>query len=331
MRSTIHHRLAARLLVASRRASARRAARGGSGRGARHEPACATSTSSPRELEAPSRDGRGGGGDRRAAAREELDESGRASRSRSSACRPPGPGSARRADLFRLAAEWLAARARDGGRAGSSTCSAGTWRRSGRRPLADAADLGRRGDGRSIRPVAERLRLRRSATRTARSSSTSRVPALLPERRRRARPLPRARGTPSSSCTRGARQSCPSVSAALVFSTKAPQSVATFLVDGAVAGSWRVERDAKKSDSPARPVRAAPAARPARAPRGGRAPRPLPRARRDVVRGPLSAVETGRSGVEERQLGLALAAQRREVDLRPSRARAPRTASGPGA
>ena len=29
---------------------------------------------------------------------------------------------------------------------------------------------------------------------------------------------------------------------ALVFSTKQPQSVATFLVDGAVAGRWHVER-----------------------------------------------------------------------------------------
>ena len=33
----------------------------------------------------------------------------------------------------------------------------------------------------------------------------------------------------------------------LVFSTKKPQSVATFLVDGAVAGAWRVERAGSKA------------------------------------------------------------------------------------
>ncbi len=53
----------------------------------------------------------------------------------------------------------------------------------------------------------------------------------------------------------------------LVFSTKAPQSMATFLVDGAVAGSWRVERDREEGDAPARAVRAAPTRRPRRAAR----------------------------------------------------------------
>jgi hypothetical protein len=33
----------------------------------------------------------------------------------------------------------------------------------------------------------------------------------------------------------------------LVFSTKTPQSMATFLVDGSVAGAWRVERAARKA------------------------------------------------------------------------------------
>jgi hypothetical protein len=33
----------------------------------------------------------------------------------------------------------------------------------------------------------------------------------------------------------------------LVFATKAPQSMATFLVDGAVAGAWRVERAAQRA------------------------------------------------------------------------------------
>jgi hypothetical protein len=33
----------------------------------------------------------------------------------------------------------------------------------------------------------------------------------------------------------------------LVFSTKTPQSMATFLVDGSVAGGWRIERSAQKA------------------------------------------------------------------------------------
>ena len=33
----------------------------------------------------------------------------------------------------------------------------------------------------------------------------------------------------------------------LIFNTKTPQSVATFLVDGAVAGAWKVERVREKA------------------------------------------------------------------------------------
>ncbi len=33
----------------------------------------------------------------------------------------------------------------------------------------------------------------------------------------------------------------------LVFNTKTPHSVSTFLVDGAVAGKWRVHRPARKA------------------------------------------------------------------------------------
>ena len=33
----------------------------------------------------------------------------------------------------------------------------------------------------------------------------------------------------------------------LVFNTKTPHSVSTFLVDGAVAGAWRVQRTARKA------------------------------------------------------------------------------------
>lgn len=52
----------------------------------------------------------------------------------------------------------------------------------------------------------------------------------------------------------------------LVFSTKTPQSMATFLVDGSVAGGWRVERAAEKATLRLEPFE------------------PLPRADRDELR-----------------------------------------------
>jgi hypothetical protein len=51
----------------------------------------------------------------------------------------------------------------------------------------------------------------------------------------------------------------------LVFSTKTPPSVATFLVDGAVAGTWRFERSGKKATLLVEPYE------------------PLPRALRDAL------------------------------------------------
>jgi hypothetical protein len=52
----------------------------------------------------------------------------------------------------------------------------------------------------------------------------------------------------------------------VVFSTKAPQSMSTFLLDGSVAGAWRVERAARKATPRLEPFE------------------PLPRtARRDLV------------------------------------------------
>ena len=58
-----------------------------------------------------------------------------------------------------------------------------------------------------------------------------------------------------------------------IFHTKAPQSFPTFLVDGAVAGTWRYEQGGIELDAVRPPRRR----RPARARGGGRAPRRLPR------------------------------------------------------
>jgi hypothetical protein len=45
----------------------------------------------------------------------------------------------------------------------------------------------------------------------------------------------------------------------LVFTTKTPQSVSTFLVDGAVAGKWSVKRNAKKAELLVEPFEKLPA------------------------------------------------------------------------
>ena len=59
----------------------------------------------------------------------------------------------------------------------------------------------------------------------------------------------------------------------LIFTTKMPQSVGTFLVDGAVAGTWRLRRWTRSLGG----VRAHRAGRRARGRRRGRAPRRVPR------------------------------------------------------
>ena len=68
----------------------------------------------------------------------------------------------------------------------------------------------------------------------------------------------------------------------LIFTTKTPQSVNTFLVDGAVAGKWSVKRTAKKAELLVEPFETAARQGEEGAPVGGRGARPLPRAgRRD--------------------------------------------------
>ena len=283
---------------------------GGSGRGGDTSPP-RTSTSSPGSSRAPWRGGRGDGRRSTRCCPRGARRSGRACRSRSSACRPPGRGSA--------AARISSGSPRSGCRASarrrtrdSSTCFADTWRRSDRRrwrtrppgpawhgppsspsPSGCACVAPRRGRQGAPRPGA--------------------CPAA-PGGRRRARPLPRALGC------RTPRARAPRADPARAF-PRAGLLHEGAAVDGDVPSStarWQARggSNATRRRRHSGSTRSSGSPRcPRRAPRGGRAPRPLPRARRDVVRGPLSAVETGRSGVEERQLGLALAAQRVEVDL----------------
>lgn len=157
---------------------------------------------------------------------------------------PSGTWERRRADLFRLAAEWI--------EPGVVTEEEGlehVLRRYlaafGPARLAEAADWAGVTRAR-LEPVAERLTLRRF------EDTTGQTLLDLPRR-----PLPAANipapprflGTWDAVLLAHARRTeiLPERFRPLVFSTKKPQSVATFLVDGAVAGAWRVERAGSKA------------------------------------------------------------------------------------
>ena len=157
---------------------------------------------------------------------------------------PSGTWERRRADLFRLAGEWLPPEqvTEDDGLEhllrrylaafGPSTLGdAATW-----------AGVARA----SLLPVAERMRLRRLRDEDGKELVDLARARLLPQGT--AAPV-RFLGHWDAVLLAHARrtQILPERFRRLVFSTKAPQSTATFLVDGAVAGSWRVERAGKRA------------------------------------------------------------------------------------
>jgi DNA glycosylase AlkZ-like len=157
---------------------------------------------------------------------------------------PSGTWERRRADLFRLASEWLPEEdvAENEGLEHLLRRYLAAF---GPASLADAANWA--GVSRAkLLPVAERME-----TRTVRDENGK---ALLDLPRA---PLPageapapvRFLGNWDAALLVHARrtQLLPERFRPLVFSTKNPQSVATFLVDGAVAGRWRVERTARKA------------------------------------------------------------------------------------
>jgi len=152
---------------------------------------------------------------------------------------PSGTWERRRADLFRLAAEWIAPEAVSE-EAGLEHLLRRYLAGFGPARPAEAADWA--GVPRAkVDAVAERLRLRRFDDEDGRPLLD--VPRLrLPDEVVPA--PPRFLGTWDAVLLVHARRAAvlPERFRSLVFSTKQPQSVATFLVDGAVAGRWHVER-----------------------------------------------------------------------------------------
>jgi Winged helix DNA-binding domain len=157
---------------------------------------------------------------------------------------PSGTWERRRADLFRLADEWLGP-----SDAGEEKGLEHLLRRYlggfGPGGLAEAANWAGV-PATKLRPVAERLRLR-----TCRDESGKvlldlpRAPLPDGDVRVPVRFLPTWDATLLVHARR--TQILPERFRPLVFSTKTPHSVSTFLVDGAVAGTWHVEPSREKA------------------------------------------------------------------------------------
>ena len=157
---------------------------------------------------------------------------------------PSGTWERRRADLFRLAAEWLPTEqvTEDEGLEHLLRRYLAAF---GPSTLADAATWA--GVTRaSLLPVAERMRLRTARDEDGRELvDLARAPLLPEDTAAPARFLGHWDAVLLVHVRR--TQILPERFRGLVFSTRAPQSMATFLVDGAVAGSWRVERTRQKA------------------------------------------------------------------------------------
>ena len=149
---------------------------------------------------------------------------------------PSGTWERRRADLFGLAEDWIGPPAFDGDPV--EHLVARYLRAFGPASRKDVASftglkLGRAQAGvRGARARAIRDGGRRGAARRARRAAAGR-------RRRRRRCGSCRRGTRRCSCTPGGRSSCRSASARSSSTCSMPQSVPTFMVDGAVAGTWK--------------------------------------------------------------------------------------------
>ena len=167
---------------------------------------------------------------------------------------PSGTWERRRADLY--------AAAEDVARAGRTTTRAEALEQLVRRYLAGFGPASRADvasyTGLAAAPRCARARRACAAplprARTARSCSTSRAPRC-PTPTRPPRPASCRPGTRPCSSTPAAPASCPRSTAPRIFTMRNPHSVPTFLVDGAVAGTWRYGR--RDRARPVRPLDAA--------------------------------------------------------------------------
>jgi winged helix DNA-binding protein len=153
---------------------------------------------------------------------------------------PSGTWEQRRADLYGAAADWLGRRGEvtpDGGLDHLVMRYLGGF---GPAPVNDIADWAGVGV-RTVAPALERMHLRRFIGEDGRELLD--LPrAALPDP---ATPAPvRLLPTWDATLLVHARRTAivPEAYRPLLFNTKTPQSVATFLVDGSVAGTWRIER-----------------------------------------------------------------------------------------
>jgi DNA glycosylase AlkZ-like len=157
---------------------------------------------------------------------------------------PSGTWERRRADLFKLAAEWLPPR--DVSKAEGLLHVLRRYLAGfGPARLTEAASWAGVPVAK-LRPPAERLRLRRFQDEEGKELlDVPRAPLPAEETAAPVRFLPTWDATLLVHARR--TQILPERFRSLVFSTKTPHSVATFLVDGAVAGTWRFERSGKKA------------------------------------------------------------------------------------
>ena len=156
---------------------------------------------------------------------------------------PSGTWERRRADLFRLASEWIGRDDVDEDR-GIEHLLRRYLQGFGPARLLDAADWAGV-PAAKMRAAAERLRLRAFLDEDGRELVDLPRAPLPGDVAAPARFLPHWDATLLVHARR--TQILPEEYRPRIFHTKAPQSFATFLVDGAVAGTWRVERTKEKA------------------------------------------------------------------------------------
>ena len=153
---------------------------------------------------------------------------------------PSGTWERRRADLFTDAGEWLGRSAKIGREQATAHLVRSYLRGFGPAMPAEIADWGGLGI-KAVRGALEALDLHRFlAEDGAELVDLPRLPILGAETPAPPRFLPIWDATTLAHARRA--QILPERHRSRVFSTKTPQSVATFLVDGQVAGSWRFEK-----------------------------------------------------------------------------------------